>query len=267
MCEILGYAFGRKYYTTAVAFREPNDTAKWSDNPIDHIICSAPKNDSSFPGIRHRNLLSPLRGTIRTPPNSPYTCSFRKGDCAYTGPMVGIECSDQPFPPAPPPPPAPPNPPNRPPTFQNDIQQFGGYENIEFNLCEGSEDPECSYLARGELLVADPGNPATQMWAPICAPPDPHLAAMVADLACKQLVDWPYTTLDSVTGEAGTPFTIPAEPEAGTEGAFRPSSYTAWATVTGGDANGKKAVQQLDLQTSPCEDGRMLSFQCRFADD
>ncbi|PNH10771.1 hypothetical protein TSOC_002457 [Tetrabaena socialis] len=30
MCEMLGYGFGRKYYTTAVAFREPSDTASWS---------------------------------------------------------------------------------------------------------------------------------------------------------------------------------------------------------------------------------------------
>ncbi|PNH10773.1 hypothetical protein TSOC_002458 [Tetrabaena socialis] len=241
MCELLRYGFGRKHYTTAVAFRELNDTASWSDNPIDYIYCSAPEDDSSLPGIRHRNLLSPLRGTIRTPPNSPYTCSFHKGDCAYTGPMVGIECSG-------------------PPTFQNDIQQFGSFFDRQVNLCEGSEDRECPFLARGELLV----------WAPICAPPDPDLAAMVADLACKQLVDWPYTTLDLVIGEAGTPFRIPAEPEAGApEGAFRPSSYTAWATVIGGDAVGKMAVQQLDLQvrTSPCEDGRMLSFQCRNFDN
>ncbi|PNH10749.1 hypothetical protein TSOC_002460 [Tetrabaena socialis] len=226
VCEMLGYAVGRKHYTTAVAFQAPNDTT----TPVEYLDCSIssspPSQSGQLEGGRRR-LQAPLMGTVNTPEGSPYTCKFRKGKCDYTGPMAGVECSNDEFPPAPPPPPTPPSPPDRPPSFDHDIQQFGGNGRdygLDLNLCETSEDPGCVDLARGELLVADPANPSSKVWAPICAPPDLDLATTVADLACKQ-------------------------PAAGAEGAFRPSSYTAWATVTGGDANGKVAVQQLDLQT------------------
>lgn len=46
-------------------------------------------------GGHARKLTAPLRGDVNTPPESPYSCAFRLGECTYDGPLVGIECSSE----------------------------------------------------------------------------------------------------------------------------------------------------------------------------
>ncbi|KAG2433296.1 hypothetical protein HXX76_008363 [Chlamydomonas incerta] len=288
MCELLGYTYGRLYYTDEVAWRAPNDTASNSDLPIENLSCSpnypdAPPpssegGDAAATGGHRRRLLSPLRADVNIPSNAPYTCNFYSYGtkrCDYTGPLVGVECGDDEFPPAPPPPPRPPSPPNAPPDRNVQLKLYGRgvgtTADLETNLCDSEQQDDCASYQRAEMLIDDPANPGTQVWAPICSVDNnDDLAAVVADTVCKQAVNYPDPGYVSYYGELRLPLQIPEEPDANAEGdLFRPSKYTTWVTLTGGEPDAKyPALQQMEYTVgSSCEGGQMFSLYCSYADD
>ncbi|KAG2449421.1 hypothetical protein HYH02_005568 [Chlamydomonas schloesseri] len=218
-----------------------------------------------------RSLTAPLRGTVATPPESPYACNFRLGDCTYDGPLVGIECSKTEFPPAPPPPPSPPNTPSAPPPRSEKLRLIGGsYRtgNVEPNLCNDAVDgyPECNQYGRVEVQVSDvSGN---LVWAPLCSALDGD-EPFVADVVCKQAFDWPDKPKPSfyVNGNPLIPgWTIPTSQVTDRKD-FNPAKYTGWATIVGGDVTTALSLQELDIQvtTTPCDSGHMFGVSCQIA--
>lgn len=277
VCNLMGYNYGRMYYTSEVAYREPNDTATEADMPFESLTCwdyNAPEWFNPPPGgvdgdggsRRLRSLPEAQEGRVAVPRSEFKQCSFYSGSCDYSGPLVGIECSGAAMPPAPPPPPLPPGSPARPPSPMLLIRVVGGtvyFGLLELNLCpDGSQ--ECLQKGRVELLVPDPTNPGHSVWAPVCAVPD-FIANAVADVACKQAFDWPFTqdTWPVLRGTAKPPLPIPTGHVDPGMNNFDPASYSAWVTVLGGTLGGY-VMQDLQLQVTKerCFDGNMLSVSC-----
>ncbi|PNW77966.1 hypothetical protein CHLRE_10g458800v5 [Chlamydomonas reinhardtii] len=304
MCEMLDYKYGRKYYTAKVAYPNSYNKSEYaSQDPLDYLSCYSNSPDGArrmlhagssashtlntagaaamgeeegahreLRGGGHaRKLTAPLRGDVNTPPESPYSCAFRLGECTYDGPLVGIECSMTEFPPAPPPPPSPPNPPPAPPPKSGKIRLIGGSYmpgDIEPNLCNAGSDvwPDCQGFGRVEVQVPDAGG--NLIWAPLCPAFDGD-ESFVADVACKQAFDWPDKPKPSffVSGNPLLPgWTIPTSPV--TNAAyFNPAAYTGWASIVGGDVTTALSLQELDLQvtTEPCPTGYMFAVYCQIS--
>ncbi|GFR50733.1 hypothetical protein Agub_g12990 [Astrephomene gubernaculifera] len=298
-CEMLGYKYGRRYYSPDVNYREADPNATRMDAPLGYMYCSkkgshrrlasshAADNEeaagmsaaaaldldqgSSSSRVRGgRALLAPLRGSVNTPAKSPYSCSFRLGDCGYPGPMAGVECSNSLLPPAPPPPPVPPTPPPAPPPKSDSIRLVGGANTdsrVEPNLCSSPEDPLCAFFGRVEVQVAAPDNSSALVWAPLCALGDQLSGYSFGKLVCNQVANWPddntrvYWLVHATLAES--PFTIP-QGTVTEEGAFNPAQYGTWATVVGGDLDNALRVQELDVQvsTSQCDSGAMFAVRC-----
>ncbi|KAG2423616.1 hypothetical protein HXX76_015134 [Chlamydomonas incerta] len=277
MCELLGYTHGRLYYGAAVTWRAPNDTASYTELPIENLSCSpnypdAPPTSSEGDEYQHR------RADINIPKDALYACDFYSYSikrCDYSGPLVGVECGDDVFPPAPPPPPRPPSAPNAPPDRSVQLKLYGrgvatlGY--LETNMCDSEQRDDCTSYQRAEMLVADTANPEAQIWAPICSVDNNHdLAALVADTVCKQAVNYPDPGYMSHDGELRLPLQIPAEPDENAEWyLFRPSRFTKWVTLRGGEPDAKyPALQQMEYQVrSSCESGQLFAVHCSYADD
>eukprot|EP00198_Chlamydomonas_reinhardtii_P009056 XP_001698393.1 predicted protein [Chlamydomonas reinhardtii] len=268
MCELLGYTYGRLYYDDEVAWRPPNDTASYTDLPIENLDCSPNYPDAPPPsseggdqtaGGHRRRLLAPLRADINIPKNAPYTCSFYSyatKRCDYSGPLVGVECG-------------------APPDRNVDLKLYGvgvgTVADLESNLCDSEEQDGCRSYERAEVLIADPANPGSQIWAPICSVDNnDDLAILVGDTLCKQVVNYPDPGYVSYSGEVQLPLQIPEEPDAAAEGnLFRPSKYTQWVTFTGGEPDARyPALQQLEYTVaSACESAQLFAVFCSYADD
>ncbi|GLC37040.1 hypothetical protein PLESTF_001600900 [Pleodorina starrii] len=196
MCELLGFKYGRSYFTQEVAYpskkRYTNSAIVFgceaksrpsaghrrqlrgdasatalalsagADTHLDdpHSLATAATADASGQGNHVRaRLLSYFPFSSSTPKAAPYDCRFYPGNCHWNGPLAGVECSNQPLPPAPSPPPSPPSP----PPYEASIRIIGGHDPpttggpLEPNLCP-ADAPQgfCQMHARVELLVGAP---------------------------------------------------------------------------------------------------------------
>ncbi|KAG2449418.1 hypothetical protein HYH02_005567 [Chlamydomonas schloesseri] len=312
MCELLGYTYGRLYYSDEVVRRAPNDTATDIDMPIENLDCSPnhapPATEVVDPTAsggrrlllhgaasslrRDRALLSSAfrRGTVDIPADAPYRCEFyqrTETSCDYTGPLVGVECALQPFPPAPPPPPSPPSPPDAPPARDVLLKVYGNGPgtasggDLESNLCvppaADAEDPQaaadeydmCRSSTRADMLITEPAS-GQQAFAALCAIDDDYdLALLVANTLCKQMVDYPSSRYSSYGGTVLPSIPIPeADPPADAlPPVFVPSAYAdKWATIIGGEPNPRyPALQQMDFTVgSSCASGRLFAYKCTY---
>ncbi|KXZ46973.1 hypothetical protein GPECTOR_39g467 [Gonium pectorale] len=248
MCKLLGYTYGRQFFSPTVTYRAPDPNATRTGGPVGSMTCfpqraagrllqgvasfddeaDAAQTDEPLilqrkGGAQRGRALAPLRGSVNTPRKAPYGCNFLLGSCDYTGPLAGIECSVPPFT-------SPPSPVQQ----SSLIRMVGGQSSTggaEANLCDGEYDFRCAIYGRAELLVEDwPGSRPG-----------------------KWLVDARFPD---------EPFDIPTAPSDDPED-FDASNYTAWVTVKGGDFANALTVQSLQYEVTPsCADGRLFAIYC-----
>ncbi|GIL62789.1 hypothetical protein Vafri_16963 [Volvox africanus] len=355
MCKLIGYKYGRRYFSPDVVYRAPPDEALSEVyDPVGYVYCNAntrrrrlagsdPRNEgeggssatanrvavaavaaATVPKESHehhvnnakihlssqrsetssetgaeitrlydssgsdfttqhrrrnhaRSLLAALYGNISIPDTAPYWCRFRLGDCDYTGPLVGIECSNRRMPPAPPPPPSPPSAPPAPPPGSMSIRFIGpNGAPLEANICPSATF--CQIFNRVELQVPHPNDGESMIWAPLCSAPR-NFTYLIGNVACWQMYNWPrFARAESVVisqaslngfpipqNSTADPITsVPPSSPARTA-LFDPARVSGWASVTSmGNYNQALRIQDLDLEisTTPCRLGTLFAVTC-----
>ncbi|GIL60300.1 hypothetical protein Vafri_14929 [Volvox africanus] len=295
LCKMLGYRFGRKYYTAEVAFPVNVTHIKagyiscyqqTNSRRLDEEMITTSTADDTItaedPGVVHhqgRKLLAPSIGFINATSKAPFTCRFRVGTCNPLGPVAGLQCANirKSLQPAPPPPPSPPTPPPSPPAVANYIHIIGniipGLDGaVEPNLCNAPNTAyTCLNYGRVEIEVNSPDttNPE-KIWAPVCNITDPLLASKVAKLACEQRYQekkrpWlPYVWYIWAS-VSPTPFYIPNQ--AVNPDDFNPAAVKGYVNIMGGDFNNANKLQDLEYQVSTkrCDQNAMFAFSCSLA--
>ncbi|GIL80488.1 hypothetical protein Vretimale_16060 [Volvox reticuliferus] len=293
LCRMLGYRFGRKYYTTEIAFPinvtnikagymkcyKTNNGRRLNEE----VIMSGDDDDLAEDANHHaarqgRNLLAPAWGYVNNGTSkAPFICQFRVGTCNPAGPVAGLQCFKNlsQVPPAPPPPPSPPNPPPLPPAVANSIRIFTNNTSnndghLEPNLCNNPNTSSvCQSNGRVEIEVDSPDTSTPgKIWAPVCNVTD-SLAKKVARLACEQR--YQEKARPWLSGEwiiwvsvSPIPFYIPNNAGAVRAGDFNPAAVKGYVTITGGDFEGAQKLQDLQYQVSskPCDQSAMFAFTC-----
>ncbi|GIL80489.1 hypothetical protein Vretimale_16061 [Volvox reticuliferus] len=292
LCRMLGYRFGRKYYTTEIAFPlNPNikagDLNCFLQSDIgrrlnEEVIMSGDDDlaeDANHHAARQgRKLLAPAWGYINATSKAPFFCQFRVGTCNPAGPVAGLQCAKtlNQLPPAPPPPPSPPNPPPPPPAVANSIRIItDGFPSqdgpLEPNLCSTRDAYVCQRYGRVEIEVGSPDSSTPgKIWAPVCNVADSLLAERVAWLACTQKYQgkarpW-LPNLWYINQEVSPiPFYIPNNAGAVRAGDFNPAAVKGYVTITGGDFKSANKLQDLQYQvvsSKPCDQSAMFAFAC-----
>ncbi|KAG2497018.1 hypothetical protein HYH03_005021 [Edaphochlamys debaryana] len=236
MCELLGYKYGRKYYTAAVNSRPYNAAvaADWRTHPVDYMYCGdvddtaghrrllrdvprrqhtgaerlgaegragsgAASSNAMLRGRTGRDLQSVFFGEVNIPAAAKVSCEFRMGSCNFTGPLAGLECANKPFKPLPSPSPSPSpseSQPPPPPPKQASIRLRGDFAGALDALEPNLCDLGDCSFGRAEIQVEDPSKPGELVWAPLCAPLNMSSADWLVDIACKQATGYP----DSMPG-------------------------------------------------------------------
>lgn len=267
MCSLLGYKYGRKYYSTATNHLPmPGTPVPDAQQPVSRLACYPTAEGGD--GTGRRLLLE--QGNVDIPGSAPYVCGFRQGGCGPAGPVVALECSDTAFGPAPPPPPQPPSPSPPPPRPPNTSPFVKIFDIPEPNLCDAA-DYACFTQQRVEVYApAASGNSTRSVWAPLCAVDDALWGDQLYNIICFQYQDWPWrfagdSSVHQVSAFPGNaPFPIPSGPVVpGVD--FDPSAYPLWAYVVGdGTTAGRSTIQELGLvlRPKPCPSG-MLAMTCQ----
>lgn len=272
MCQMLGYRFGRKYYSTEAVYPARPSNAGSGYSPVNLSYCDA---EGGRRRRRGRSLQSLFAGEVNAPPTAPYRCyiAYAGPECPDTGPFAAVECAGRPFPPAPPPPPTPPAPPPPPVSKKDTIRLIGGRSIdasslLEPNLCVGKAQELCqSGYSRVELLVADASGSGQEVWSPVCYPEDEQLGAKLAKLVCEQFYYYPWAkTIPWYVSSAPGPVAFPILQGDTAPGGFTPDAYTTYTSFGGSVEASTYYLQQTSLQLSstPCDTG-LMAVQCWIA--
>ncbi|GIL60298.1 hypothetical protein Vafri_14927 [Volvox africanus] len=299
LCQILGYQFGRKYYTEAIAFPGSKVTSIKASGISCFVGSSGYRRELDEEGLisadddavthqdvdtggvsrQGRKLLAPLWGYIDAPELSPTVCQFRVGTCNPVGPVAGLQCSNLSLPSAPLPPPAPPSPPPPPPAASNLIRFLASYTSrgdgpIEPNLCNNTNTSSvCNAYGRIEIQINYTINQICQkIWVPVCNISDPTLASKVAKLACEQRfqerrLPWLPNVWYISARVSTTPFYIPSANQVVDRGDFNSTAVKRYLTINGGNVSKAKALQELRWKatSAPCRNNAMLAIGCSLA--
>ncbi|GIM02435.1 hypothetical protein Vretimale_7302 [Volvox reticuliferus] len=248
ICQKCGFLYGRPYYASGVNSFGADEV----DRPrtMGNIICYG--DGQSVPTDLH-----PI-GSLSFFNEYEMQCYVYESTCPNQV-LVGLECSNNPFPTASPPPPVPPRPPPPPfppPSMQNDIKLIFVEDGRPF-------------IYRVELRVnsSSDGHTGPSVWAPVCAPSSDDVygnsmyEASFATTMCKQADGFRKDpSVFSVHGEL-VKYALPTG-FSSSLGGFDPAQYTRWVTVVGNfDAY---TVQGMTLQVSnkTCTSGFILGLQC-----
>ncbi|GIM12846.1 hypothetical protein Vretimale_16080 [Volvox reticuliferus] len=295
LCQMLGYNFGRKYYTTETALPlNPNNVASWlrcypknNGRRLNEEVIMSGDDDLAEDANHHaarqgRKLRSVMAWYINATSKAPFSCQFRVSICNPAGPVAGLQCAKtlKQLPPASPPPPSPPTPPPSPPAVANTIRIFMNIADPtpdgrpEPNLCNNPNTSSiCPYNGRVEIEVGSPDSSTPgKIWAPVCNVADSLLAERVARLACTQRFQekarpWLPNKWFISASVSSIPFYIPPATQAVNTGDFDPAAVKGYVTITGGNVEGAQKLQDLQYQvsTNPCADGAMFAFYCYMA--
>ncbi|KAG2496571.1 hypothetical protein HYH03_005393 [Edaphochlamys debaryana] len=266
VCTMLGYKYGRKYYSSSVTFKR---TVTGSDKAVRDIQCEpqsqrrrlAESGMEQAParalrGARGRGSARRMLATDQYGEWVPFAGGQRlilstaeqqgKGrapwdlcfitaynGCPAPGYLAGGECSNKRFrKPAPPMTPEPPSPPPPPPSKAPFVRLL----KPEPNLCANATSPDCSNYRRVELLVTDPQDASKTVWAPLCGFPAGTGTAFlnaVAKHACFMDVNWPGDLANKLFYPSAAALASSYQFAVGPvpDGGLDPASVPVWASL------------------------------------
>ncbi|KAG2439566.1 hypothetical protein HXX76_004919 [Chlamydomonas incerta] len=294
-CSMMGYKFGRKYYSTAVAYPAATDTTYYrmrdlncdsdrrglistadmgADADTDDITGAVGAQQDVREASR-RGLLgkaSSFAGSTTmaykitgSGKGGAPVCRARiaVGGCRAGGPMAGVECSNKKFGPAPPPPPRPPSP--SPPPVQKTEEEVrmyqGGMDNwpAAYGVLEKEfcdvDAGESCIFGRVDLAIKDTD---PFIFATLCSMDMDYYPVFASNLAvflCKQASGKAYTQ-----GMASDPMPIPAgyTPPGGFYAIIDPSEDD------GAAFDGFKSIQDFGFTptSDACPSNAIFSIRC-----
>ncbi|GIL66230.1 hypothetical protein Vafri_19759 [Volvox africanus] len=252
ICKKSGYLYGRAYYESGVN--------SFGDDEVDRPITLGNLECERTGGAAYGHSMEAYPvASLMLFSKKEMTCQLYLTTCSRQV-LVGLECSNKPFPRAPPPPPVPPSPPPPPPpppSMENAIE----LKPAESNLVQSPSPPK-----RVELLVnsSSDGHTGPSVWAPLCASSDNvHGWDMetFATTMCRQPEGFKWPLFRAGLNGVLNLLPLPTEPVTSVDD-FDPSKYTHWVTVVGDFFAYTVQDMQLQVSTTPCASGYMLGLYC-----
>ncbi|GIM02428.1 hypothetical protein Vretimale_7300 [Volvox reticuliferus] len=245
ICQKCGFLYGRPYCASGVNSFGADEVDR--PNTMGTIVCDG--DGESMPDAFILTYLLLFA-------NYPMSCNVFPSTCPNQV-LVGLECSNNPFPTASPPPPVPPRPPPPPfppPSMQNDIKLI---------VVDSNQVP---HISRVELRVnsSSDGHTGPPVWAPLCAPSNEYGyydERTFGLTMCKQADGFKTSQFQFYDDADLIKYALPTGPTSSL-GGFDPAMYTRWVTVVGNFDAYTVQGMTLEVSSQPCASGFILGLQC-----
>ncbi|GIL91834.1 hypothetical protein Vretifemale_19419 [Volvox reticuliferus] len=247
ICQKCGFLYGRPYYASGVNTFGADEVDR--PDTFGNIICYG--DGQSVPTD-----LYPIARLLLFDEYEMW-CNVFRSTCPSQV-LVGLECSNNPFPTASPPPPVPPRPPPPPfppPSMQNDIKLIV------------VDDNQVPHINRVELRVnsSSDGHTGPSVWAPLCAPSNDDVYGYYERTfgltICKQADGFKTSPFRFYAGVEFIKYALPTGPISSL-GGFDPAQYTRWVTVVGNFDAYTVQGMTLEVSSQPCASGFILGLRC-----
>ncbi|GIL91839.1 hypothetical protein Vretifemale_19419 [Volvox reticuliferus] len=247
ICQKCGFLYGRPYYANGINSFGADEV--YRPDTVGNIICKGDGESIPPDAFVITRLLFFDQYEM--------WCYVFQSTCPNQV-LVGLECSNNPFPTASPPPPVPPRPPPPPfppPSMQNDIKLIV------------VDDNQVPHINRVELRVnsSSDGHTGPSVWAPLCAPSNDDVYGYYERTfgltICKQADGFKTSPFRFYAGVEFIKYALPTGPISSL-GGFDPAQYTRWVTVVGNFDAYTVQGMTLEVSSQPCASGFILGLRC-----